>query len=206
MARNLKPRHKSSRRFGENVADTLKNPLVKRNNPPGMHGAKRSFAKVSEYGRQLLEKQKTKMIYGLLEKQFALTFERAGKIVGDVGDNFLTLLETRLDNAVYRAGWAQTRRMARQLVTHGHFTVDGVKVDIPSYTIRPGEVIKVKENKKDNTYWKNLEEMMKKVEREVPGWLAVNTKDMSATVTSLPNKSDLPRNIEIHLIVDFYSR
>ena len=100
MARNLQPRHKASRRFGENVADTLKDPLAKRNFPPGMHGAKRSFAKFSEYGRQLLEKQKAKAIYGLLEKQFALTFERSKKMPGDVGDNFLILLESRLDNAV----------------------------------------------------------------------------------------------------------
>lgn len=206
MARNLKPRHKASRRFGENVADTLKDPLAKRNSPPGMHGAKRSFAKTSEYGRQLMEKQKVKIIYGILEKQFALTFERSGKLAGDVGDNFLTLLETRLDNAVYRAGFAQTRRLARQLVNHGHFTVAGTKVDIPSYTVKPGEIIKVKDNKLKSAYWTNLEEMSKKVTREVPGWLAVNKKDMSATVTGLPNKGELPRNIEIHLIVDFYSR
>lgn len=206
MARNLQPRHKASRRFGENVADTVKDPLAKRNFPPGMHGAKRTFAKFSEYGRQLLEKQKAKAIYGILEKQFALTFERSKKLKGDIGDNFLILLEARLDNAVYRAGWAQTRRLARQLVNHGHFIVDGTKVDIPSYSLRAGQIIKVKENKLKGNYWKNLEENTKKIKREVPGWLAVDRKEMSATVTSLPTKDELPKNIAVNLIVDFYSR
>lgn len=204
MARNLKPRHKASRRFGENVADTLKDPLAKRNFPPGQHGAKRTFAKHSEYGRQLLEKQKAKAIYGILEKQFILTFKRAQKMSGDVGDNFLASLESRLDNVIYRLGWAQTRRLARQLVNHGHITVDGQKVDIPSYAVRPGQVIKVKDNKQKMTYWKNLEESAKKIKREVPGWLSV--KELSATVTSAPTKDELPKNVQVNLIVDFYSR
>lgn len=204
MGRNLKPRHKASRRFGENVADTQKSPLAKRNYPAGVHGPKKSFKKVSEYGKQLMEKQKAKAIYGLLEKQFLLTFNRAKKITGDVNHNLLVLLETRLDNAIFRAGLAPTRRLARQLVTHGHFTVDGVKVNIPSFTVKPGEVIKVKENKLAKGYWKTVLEKIDKV--ETAGWLSLDRKTLTITVNSQPNQNDLPKNITTSLIVDFYSR
>ncbi|MFA6466520.1 MAG: 30S ribosomal protein S4 [Patescibacteria group bacterium] len=202
MARNLKPRHKASRRFGENVADTLKE--SKKNFPPGMHGPKKTFAKTSEYGRQLKEKQKAKAIYGLLEKQFKLTFESATKLSGDLGPNMLITLESRLDNVVYRAGLAQTRRLARQLVNHGHFTVDGVATDIPSYRVKAGEVIKVKENKLKKGYWTALSERIDKI--TTAGWLSLDTKNIAITVNSLPNKEDLPNNIDMPLIVDFYSR
>lgn len=202
MARNLKPRHKASRRFGENVADTLKDP--RKNYPSGMHGQKKTFAKTSEYGRQLMEKQKAKAIYGLLEKQFRLTFEAAQKLPGDLGQNLLVLLESRLDNVVYRAGLAQTRRLARQLVNHGHFSIDGQKTDIPSYRVKVGQVIKVKDNKLNKGYWKALAE---KIDDVGPAaWLALDRKGMTITVNSLPNKDDLPQNIDTPLIVDFYSR
>lgn len=204
MGRNLEPRHKASRRFNENVADTLKSPLAKRSYPSGQHGPKKTFAKVSEYGRQLMEKQKAKAIYGLLEKQFRLTFARAQKLQGDLGVNLLTLLETRLDNVIYRSGLAQTRRLARQLVTHAHFTVNGIKINIPSATIKPGQVIKVKTNKLNKGYWKNLQEKTKDI--EPAGWLSLDKKDFTITVNSLPNQNELPKNIETHLIVDFYSR
>ncbi|MBU1203182.1 30S ribosomal protein S4 [Patescibacteria group bacterium] len=202
MARNLKPRHKASRRFGENVADTLKDP--RKNYPSGMHGQKKTFAKTSEYGRQLIEKQKAKAIYGILEKQFKLTFDDAHKMSGDLGQNFLVLLESRLDNVVYRAGLAQTRRLARQLVNHGHFTVDGNKTDIPSFRVKVGQVIKVKDNKLNKGYWKTLAEKIDNV--EPAAWLALDRKAVSITVNSLPNKDDLPQNIDTPLIVDFYSR
>lgn len=202
MARNLKPRYKASRRFGENVADTLKE--SKKNYPAGMHGPKKAFTKTSEYGRQLLEKQKAKAIYGILEKQFHLTFEKATKLPGDLGQNFLTMLETRLDNIVYRAGLAQTRRLARQLVNHGHFMVDGAKTDIPSFRVKPGQVVKVKENKLKKGYWAGLVEKKGKI--ETAGWLSLDPKTFTITVNSLPNKEDLPANIDMTLIVDFYSR
>ncbi|MFA5126536.1 MAG: 30S ribosomal protein S4 [Patescibacteria group bacterium] len=204
MGRNLEPRHKASRRFGENVADTLKSPLAKRNYPAGVHGPKKTFSKTSEYGKQLLEKQKAKAIYGLLEKQFLLTFNRAKKMTGDVGENLLINLETRLDNVIFRSGLAQTRRLARQLVNHGHFTIDGKKVDVPSFPVRPGQVVKVKENKVNKGYWKNMAEKIEKVESA--GWLTLDKKNFSITVNSLPNSSDLPKNIATNLIVDFYSR
>lgn len=202
MARNLKPRHKASRRFGENVADTLKE--SKKNYPPGMHGPKKTFAKSSEYGRQLQEKQKAKAIYGILEKQFRLTFEDATKLPGDLGQNLLTTLESRLDNVIYRAGLAQTRRLARQLVNHGHFTVDGVATDIPSFRVAPGQVIKVKDKKVKKGYWKNLSEKADKL--NPAGWLSLDAKTFTVTVNSLPNKEELPNNIDTPLIVDFYSR
>jgi small subunit ribosomal protein S4 len=202
MARNLKPRHKASRRFGENVADTLKE--SKKNYPPGMHGPKKTFAKTSEYGRQLKEKQKAKAIYGMLEKQFKLTFQDATKMSGDLGQNLLITLESRLDNVVYRAGLAQTRRLARQLVNHGHFTVDGVSTDIPSYRVKPGQVIKVKDNKVKKGYWNTISE---KIDSVTPaGWLSLDGPAMTITVNSLANKEELPNNIDTPLIVDFYSR
>mgnify|MGYP005649328659 FL=1 len=202
MARNLKPRHKASRRFGENVADTLKE--SKKNYPPGMHGPKKTFAKVSEYGRQLKEKQKAKAIYGILEKQFKITFQDASKLSGDLGQNLLTILESRLDNVIHRAGLAQTRRLARQLVNHGHFTVDGVSTDIPSFRVKPGQVIKVKDNKVKKGYWNAMSEKIDSV--EVAGWLSLDGPAMTITVNSLPNKEELPNNIDTPLIVDFYSR
>lgn len=202
MARNLKPRYKINRRFGENVADTLKE--SKKHYPPGMHGPKKTFAKSSEYGKQLQEKQKAKAIYGILEKQFRLTFEKATKMPGDSGPNLLITLESRLDNVIYRAGLAQTRRLARQLVNHGHFTVDGINTDIPSYSVKPGQVIKVKDNKIKKGYWAALAEKIDKV--QTAGWLSLDTKTFTITVNSLPNKEDLPKNIDTPLIVDFYSR
>jgi len=202
MARNLKPRHKASRRFGENVADTLKE--SKKHYPPGMHGPKKTFTKSSEYGRQLEEKQKAKAIYGVLEKQFRLTFEYASKLPGDLGQNLLTVLESRLDNVIYRAGLAQTRRLARQLVNHGHFTVDGVSTDIPSFKVQPGQVVKVKDKKIKKGYWKTLSEKTDKL--NTAGWLSLDTKTFTITVNSLPNKEELPNNIDTPLIVDFYSR
>jgi small subunit ribosomal protein S4 len=204
MGRNLKPKHRASRRFNENVADTVKSPLDKRPYPAGQHGPKKTFAKVSEYGRQLLAKQKAKAIYGLLEKQFNLTFEKAQKMSGDVGKNMLTLLETRLDNVIFRSGLANTHRLARQLVNHGHFEVDGVKTDIPSFRVKAGQVIKVKANKLKKPYWTNLLETIDKV--ETASWLALDKKAMTITITSLPNDDDLPQNIQTNLIVEFYSR
>jgi len=205
MARNLAPRHKATRRFGINVAETKKSPLDRgRNYPAGIHGPKKTFAKTSEYGRQLIEKQKAKAIYGIMEKQFVLTFESAQKMSGDLGQNLMTLLESRLDNIIFRSGLAETRRMARQLVTHGHFTVDGVKTDIPSYRVKPGQIIKVKENKLEKGYWKNIKENIDKIESV--GWLSLDKKDFAITVNSLPNKDELPKEIETHLIIEFYSR
>ena len=204
MGRNLKPRHKASRRFGENVADTIKSPLDKRQYPSGVHGAKKTYAKVSEYGKQLFAKQKAKTIYGLLEKQFRLTFERAQKMSGDVSKNLMVLLETRLDNVIFRSGLAQTHRLARQLVSHGHFTVDGTNTNIPSYQVKPGQIIQVKQNKLKKPYWKGLEARLDKI--EPAGWLSFDPKKMTLVINSELTETDLPQNIQTNLIVEFYSR
>ena len=151
-----------------------------------------------------MEKQKAKVIYGLLEKQFRLTFDKAKKLPGDLGVNLLVLLESRLDNVIFRSGLAQTRRLARQLVTHAHFSVDGKNTNIPSYSIKPGQIIKLKDSKIGKGYWKNIQEKLN--ETEAAGWLSVDKKNMTITVNSLPGRDDLPKNIDTPLIVDFYSR
>ena len=148
MARYTGPVYKKSRRLGFSILENGKE-LAKRPYAPGQHGTDRR-KKLSEYGVQLQEKQKVRLIYGLNEKQFRKVFDRAVKMHGVAGENLLKLLESRIDNLVYRMGLAKTRRGARQLVNHGHITVNGVKVDIPSYTCKPGDVIAVKENSLDH--------------------------------------------------------
>lgn len=186
------------------LCDSFKCPVTKRNYPPGQHGQKRTRGKLSDYGKQLREKQKAKFIYGLLERQFKGTFERASKLPGSAGTNLMLLLEKRLDNVVFRSGLASTKQLARQLVNHGHFEINGKPVDIPSYTVKVGQVIKVRTTKVNSNYWKNVLETMKKA--EVPGWLSVNAKDLSITVVAEPKAEEVPQNIETHLIVEFYSR
>ena len=160
--------------------------------------------KVSEYGRQLKEKQKLKFIYGVLEKQFYHYYELATKMEGSAGNNIITLLESRLDNVVYRMGFALTRREARQLVNHGHFTVNGKKVDIPSYRIKAGDVVTLKTKSRTNVKFKeNLEITEKYV---VPSWLDVDRENFKATVTRLPLAEDLDYEVESHLIVELYSK
>lgn len=204
MARRIGPKHKLCRTLGVKLCDSFKCPVTKRNYPPGQHGQKKVRAKISDYGRQLREKQKAKFIYGLLEKQFRITFNRAQNLPGSAGTNLLALLEKRLDNVVYRSGLATTKQLARQLVNHGHFEINGRAIDIPSYTVKVGQVIHVRPGKQKLPYWKNLLENMKKV--EMPGWLMVDSKKLNITVLVEPKPEDLPQNIATHLIVEFYSR
>lgn len=161
-----------------------------------------SRKKVSEYGTQLKEKQKLKFIYGVMEKPFRHYFELAEKMEGKAGDNLITVLESRLDNVAFRMGMALTRREARQLVTHGHFTVNGKRVDIPSYRISVGDVIAVCEKSRTSTKFKELAEQ----NRTSPMWLDVNKDAFSATVTRLPNPEDIDYEAETHLIVELYSK
>lgn len=160
--------------------------------------------KVSEYGLQLREKQKLKFIYGMLEKQFHHYFELAEKMEGQAGTNLLSMLETRLDNVVFRMGLAMTRREARQLVVHGHFDVNGSRVDIPSYRIKVGDVISLRENSKKSVKFKEIVEATNG--RIVPTWLDMNKEALSAKVSRLPAKEDLDFEIEEHLIVELYSK
>ena len=160
--------------------------------------------KVSEYGLQLKEKQKLKFIYGVLEKQFYHYYEIASKMEGQAGNNLIVCLESRLDNVVFRMGLALTRREARQLVNHGHFLVNGKRVDIPSYRIKVGDVISLRDKSKSSPKFKaNVEETNGRI---VPLWLEVNKDEFSAKVTRMPNIEDLDYDVEAHLIVELYSK
>ena len=176
--------------------------IARRNYAPGQHGQKR--AKLSEYGTQLREKQKTKSYYGVGEKQFRGYFEMASNKKGVTGENLLQILESRLDNVVYRLGFGTSRAQARQLVNHGHFEVNGKKVDIPSYLIKAGDVIAVREIKKDNkTIKENLEVNAAK---PVPEWLEKDAEKMQGKVVRLASREDVDIPVEEHLIVELYSK
>lgn len=163
---------------------------------------KQSFRKMSDYGIQLREKQRAKFIYGVQEKQFRNTFEKAAKKKGITGENLLVMLEERLDNVVYRMGLAMTRREARQLVVHSHFTVNGKKVNIPSYQVKPGDVIKVKTKSQSSPKFKEIKEM----QVGVPGWLSVDRDKLEGTVLSNPTRDQIDTPIEERLIVELYSK
>jgi len=201
MGRYTGPRVKISRREGTDIFDNPR--WNKRNFPPGQHGQKKTRGN-SDYGKQLREKQKAKLMYGLFERQFANLFQKAQSAEGEVGINLLKALEQRLDNVLYRGGLAKTRRLARQLVSHGHIRVNDKKTDIPSYRVKTGEVISIKASKLKQPYWLTLSEKVKKV--ETPSWIKTDLTAMNITVTGEPIKNDLPQNIETNLIIEFYSR
>ncbi|ACJ32849.1 Ribosomal protein S4 [Anoxybacillus flavithermus WK1] len=200
MARYTGPTWKISRRLGISLSGTGKE-LQKRPYPPGQHGPGQR-KKLSEYGMQLQEKQKLRHMYGVNERQFRKTFEEAGKMAGKHGENFMILLESRLDNLVYRLGFARTRRQARQLVNHGHILVDGSRVDIPSYRVKPGQTISVREKSRNLQIIKEALE----VNSFVPDYLTLDADKLEGTYTRLPERSELPAEINEALIVEFYSR
>ena len=177
--------------------------IEKRNYAPGQHGQNRR-SKQSDYGLQLREKQKAKRYYGILEKQFKNYFIKADKKEGQTGENLLTLIERRLDNVVYRMGMAESRREARQLVLHGHFTVNGKRVDIPSYIVNLNDVVAVKESSRKSEKIKSLVENISG--RVIPGWLSVDKENAVATVAALPKREDIDFPFEEHLIVELYSK
>ena len=174
--------------------------LEKRNYAPGQHGQSRK--KISEYGLQHREKQKAKRFYGLLETQFRNLFDKAAKRKGMTGENLLIMLESRLDNVVFRMGFASSRKEARQLVNHGHFTVNGKKVDIPSFEVKAGDVIKVKEKSTSSPKFKEIKEMT----ISVPSWITVDVDKLEGKVVALPKREDIDTPIEEHLIVELYSK
>ncbi|MBP5311283.1 MAG: 30S ribosomal protein S4 [Clostridia bacterium] len=179
-------------------------PFEKRNQAPGQHGAAQVRKKSSEYGVQIREKQKVKRYYGVLEKQFRNYFELASKKKGVTGENLLVLLESRLDNVVYRIGLGQSRAEARQLVRHGHFTVNGKKVDIPSFRVAEGDVIAIAQNSREI---KCLEDIVSTTSgRLVPSWLDYDRDNYSAKVVSAPKREDIDFDIKEHLIVELYSK
>ena len=176
--------------------------VSRRNYAPGQHGQKR--AKLSEYGTQLREKQKTRSFYGVGEKQFRKYFEMASNKKGITGDNLLQILESRLDNVVYRLGFGVSRPQARQLVTHGNIEVNGKKVDIASYLVKPGDVVAIREIRRDNPVVK--ENMEANSVRPLPEWLEVDREKMSGKVIRLANREDIDLPVEEHLIVELYSK
>lgn len=199
MSRYTGPANKQARRVGFSILENGKD--LKRPYGPGQHGNKRK-AKPSNYSVQLTEKQKVRFTYGLNERQFKTLFNKAAKLKGVHGENFLKLLESRLDNLVFRMGLANTRRGSRQLVNHGHVTVNGKKVDIPSYQVKMGDVISIKEGSLEHKAMKNALES----KRAVPAYLNFEEKTLSATYIRFPERSELSMDINESLIVEFYSR
>lgn len=187
---------KGEKCFSSKCAVTL------RPTPPGQHGQARQ-RKASEYGLQLREKQKARRAYGLMEGQFKRTFSRATGMKGITGENLLQLLELRLDNVVYRSGLGSSRAQARQFVTHGLITVNGKKVDIPSYTAKVNDVISVRSTRKDMEHFKIVKEG---VSRVVPKWLSTDAPNLTVTIASLPLRDDVDLSLQENMIVEFYSR
>lgn len=176
--------------------------FTKRSYAPGQHGQARK--KVSEYGLQLREKQRARRVYGVLEGQFRTYFDKADRQKGITGENLLVLLERRLDNVVYRLGFAASRTQARQLVRHRHFTVNDKRVDIPSYQIKPGDVIQVKETSKQSPLIKEIAEAV--TTKTTPAWLEVQAEEMIGKIVRYPNRDEIDTPIQEHLIVELYSR
>ncbi len=174
--------------------------LERRNYAPGQHGQIRK--KQSDYGNQLREKQKTKRFYGLQETQFRNLFDKAAKKSGITGENLLILLETRLDNVVFRLGLASSRKEARQLVTHGHFTVNGKKATIPSMELKAGDVVKVKDKSASSPKFKEIKDMI----ITVPAWMSVDTEKLEGKILALPTRDQIDTPVAEHLIVELYSK
>ncbi len=201
MARYIGPKSKIARKFGEAIFGPDK-VLSKKNYPPGQHGNNRR-KKTSEYGIQLREKQKAKYTYGLLEKQFRRMYEKAQSNPGVTGVILLQLLESRLDNIVYRLGFAPTRAGARQLVSHKHITVDGKVVNIPSYQVRPGQVVAVREKDKSMQV---IAESLNGFNHSKYPWIEWNESALAGTYIHVPEREDIPENIKEQLIVELYSK
>lgn len=201
MARYTGPRTKVSRRARQLLDENKAKYFDRRPHPPGEHG--RGRIRESQYQIQLREKQKLRHIYGVLEKQFRLYYKEANRQSGITGTNLLRLLETRLDNVVYRSGLARTRPQARQLVNHGHFRVNSKKVDIPSYHVRAGDVVTVKERSKDVL---PILHSIDTLDRTSPEWLEVNKDERSIVISTLPSREQIDTEIKEQLIVELYSK
>ncbi len=211
MARYIGPVCKLCRREGEKLflkgerCFTPKCAIEKRNQPPGQHGASRTFRKKpSDYGIQLREKQKARRIYGVLERQFRRYYADASRRSGVTGAVLLQYLEARLDNVVFRLGFATSRRQARQLISHGHITVNGKKVTIASFLVKPNDQIAVAQGSRKTAYFADLEKGLKSA--RTPGWLAVDARQLSGSVMSLPTREQIDTPVKEQLIIEFYSR
>ena len=212
MARNIGPSCKQCRREGMKLylkgdkCYTEKCPFDERAYPPGPHGKESAFRrrKLSDYAMQLREKQKARRIYGVLERQFRRYYREAQRRPGLTGENLLTVLESRLDNIVYRLGLADSRATARQLVQHGHFTVNGRKTNIPSFLVRPNDVVGVRPESRRAKYFKERKDLLGK--RAVPAWLSLDEETMDGRVLVLPTRQEIDVPVQEQLIVEFYSR
>ncbi|MCQ2376000.1 MAG: 30S ribosomal protein S4 [Salinivirgaceae bacterium] len=202
MARYIGPKTKIARKLGEAIYGSDKY-FERRNFPPGQHGLNKKRKKSSEYGVQLLEKQKAKYTYGVLERQFSNLFSRAQRSKGITGEVLLQLLESRLDNVVYRLGIAPTRAAARQLVSHKHIVVDGNVLNIPSYTVKAGQVVGVREKSKSLEVISNS---LAGTNHSKYSWLEWNNENVAGTFLNVPERSDIPENIKEQLIVELYSK
>lgn len=205
MGRYIGPKNKIARRFGVNLGLKTNAAKVARrlNQKPGMHGPKRRKSALSTYGKQLMEKQKAKFVYGIREKQFRRYVSEANRLTGDSGENLLKLLERRFDNVIYRLGFAVTRAQARQLVSHSMFTVNGKKMNIPSYLVRPGDVIALKKNKMKKKIFDGLVERLEQA--TLPSWLSVDPSGMQGKVLGEALQDDMDGIFDVKLIIEYYS-
>jgi small subunit ribosomal protein S4 len=203
MGRNISPRVKRQRRIGEKLFAHGEKSFGRRPYPPGQHGPKGS-SKLSEYGVRLREKQKAQLTYGLLERQFRTYVAKAKRKTGNTVELLLQLLELRLDNIVYRAGFAKSREGARQLIRHGHIAVNGRRVDVPSFQAKLNDVVALHENSRSKA---GVQIVIKEIENyEAPSWITLDKKSMTATVREVPALDASATNINLQLIVEFYSR
>ena len=205
MARYIGPRTRKSRRLGQLLDDNKSKYFDRRPYPPGEHGRRRGRrSNDSDYLHQLREKQKMRQIYGVLERQFRRYYKEAARLKGITGDNLLQILECRLDNVVYRSGLARTRPQARQLVNHGHFQVNGHKVDIPSYRVRAGDKVTVKAKSKEIIVIRHAADTAG--DRRVPEWLEVSLDERRIQVTDIPSRAQIDTAVREQLVVELYSR
>ncbi len=201
MARYTGPRTRRSRRAGQLLDENKAKYFDRRPYPPGQHG--RGRIRESQYQIQLREKQKLRFMYGVLEKQFRRYYEQAARQGGITGTNLLVLLESRLDNVVYRSGFARTRPQARQLVNHGHFLVNGKRADIPSFQVRPGDVVTMRERSKELF---PVQQAVDTIDRTTPEWMTVDAGDRKVSIVSVPSREQIDTEIQEQLVVELYSK
>ena len=206
MSRFRGPKGKIVRRFGVNIYGNPKYDrlLARRQNPPGMHGGFKGRRKISEYGKQLIEKQKLKYIYGLRERQFRVTFKRALRHKGITGDNLMVMLESRLDNTVFRMGMAPTRDAARQLILHGHLKVNNRRVNIASFHVTQNDTVTVKESTRSRGLVQRYVD--ENISAEIPEWVSVDRDNLKATVDRVPMREEIPTIANEQLVVELYSK
>lgn len=203
MARKTGPKHRLCRRVGQPLCGSPRCPALKRPYPPGQHGrGGRPGRKLSEYGIRLLEKQKLREIYGVMERQFRRYYDRASKTKGKTGEALLQLLESRLDNIVYRMGFARSLPQARQLVSHGHIDVNGRRVDRPSFQVRPGDRVSVRGKSRNLSL---IKEAMEVVGGQVPDYISVDAEKLEGTLVRIPSREEIPVAIDETLVVEFYA-